>query len=61
MVVSVPATISTSAWRGLARNGNIPQRSMSFLEVAADIISMAQQASPDSSGQRLLARIRSRT
>ena len=60
-VVQVPATISTSAWRGEARNGNIPQRSMSFLLVAADIISIAQQASPDRSGHRLLARIRSRT
>ena len=60
-VVSVPATISTSACRGLARNGNMPQRSMSFLEVAADIISIAQQARPESNGHRLFARIRSRT
>ena len=60
-VVSVPATISTSAWRGLARNGNMPQRSMSFFDVAADIISIAQQARPDSSGHRLFIRIRSRT
>ncbi len=37
----------------------MPQRSMSFLDVAADIISIAQQASPDSSGQRLFIRIRS--
>src|SRR3990170_673919 len=55
-VVSVPATMSTSAWRGDARNGNMPQRSMSFLDVADDIISMAQQARPERSGQRLLAR-----
>ena len=61
LVVSVPATMSTSAWRGLARNGNMPQRSMSFLDVAADIISMAQQARPDRSGHRLFMRMRSRT
>jgi hypothetical protein len=60
-VVRVPATIRTSAWRGLARNGNMPQRSMSFLEVAADIISMAQQARPDRRGHRLFMRMRSRT
>ena len=60
-VVSVPATMSTSAWRGLARNGNMPQRSMSLREVADDIISKAQQASPDRSGQRLFIRMRSRT
>ena len=60
-VVSVPATMSTSAWRGLARNGNMPQRSMSFFDVAVDIISMAQQASPDRSGHRLFIRMRSRT
>ena len=59
LVVRVPATISTSAWRGEARNGNMPQRSMSFLDVAADIISKAQQARPESSGQRLFMRIRS--
>src|SRR4026207_2459608 len=60
LVVSVPATISTSAWRGLARNGNMLKRSMSFHGVAADIISIAQHASPDVNGQRLLSRIRSR-
>jgi len=60
-VVSVPATMSTSAWRGEARNGNIPQRSMSWRLVAVDIISIAQQARPERSGQRLFIRIRSRT
>jgi hypothetical protein len=54
------ATMRTSAWRGLARNGNHPKRSMSFLLVAAEIISIAQQARPDSSGHRLLTRMRSR-
>ena len=39
----------------------MPQRSMSFFDVAADIISIAQQARPDSSGHRLFIRIRSRT
>jgi hypothetical protein len=34
---------------------------MSFFEVAAAIISMAQQATPDRSGHRLFIRIRSRT
>src|SRR5918995_2017900 len=61
LVVSVPATIRTSAWRGLARNGNMPHRSMSFLDVAADIISIAQHARPDSRGHRLFIRIRSVT
>src|SRR6187200_3538504 len=61
LVVRVPATIRTSAWRGLARNGNMLKRSMSLTDVADDIISIAQQASPDSSGQRLLSRIRSST
>src|SRR5215203_6545699 len=60
-VVRVPATISTSACRGEARNGNMPQRSMSLREVAADIISMAQQARPDRSGHRLFIRMRSRS
>ena len=57
LVVSVPATMSTSACRGLARKGNMLKRSMSLTLVAADIISMAQQARPDRSGQRLLARM----
>ena len=60
LVVSVPATISTSAWRGLARNGNIPNRSMSFTLVAVLIISIAQHDRPDSSGHSELARMRSR-
>jgi len=34
---------------------------MSLRDVAADIISIAQQARPDRSGHRLFARIRSRT
>jgi hypothetical protein len=34
---------------------------MSFFEVAVDIISMAQQARPESSGHRLFMRMRSRT
>src|SRR4029078_13510925 len=58
LVVKVPATIRTAACRGLARNGNMLKRSMSLTLVAADIISIAQHARPDSSGQRLLSRIR---
>jgi hypothetical protein len=34
---------------------------MSFLLVAAEIISMAQQGRPESNGQKLFARMRSRT
>ena len=59
-VVSVPATMSTSACRGLARNGNMPKRSMSFTLVAVLIISMAQQLRPERSGHSEFARIRSR-
>src|SRR6187200_2938450 len=61
LVVSVPATMSTSAWRGLARKGNMLKRSMSLIGVAELIISIAQHARPDVSGHRLFRRIRSRT
>src|SRR5687768_15410085 len=61
LVVSVPDTISTSAWRGLARNGNIPKRSMALTLVAVLIISMAQHERPERSGHSEFARIRSRT
>src|SRR4029078_7838185 len=53
LVVRVPATMSTSDCRGAARNGNMLKRSMSLTLVAADIISIAQQARPDSRGHRL--------
>src|SRR5919106_4387503 len=42
-VVSVPATISTSACRGEARNGNIPNRSMSLTLVAGEVTLLAPQ------------------
>lgn len=46
LLVSVPATIIQSAWRGLARN-TTPKRSMSYRGAAICIISTAQQASPN--------------
>jgi hypothetical protein len=61
LVVQVPATMSTSACRGLARNGKNPKRSMSCLLVAAEIMSMAQHANPESNGHRLFTRMRSST
>ena len=45
-----PETISRSAWRGEARNASIPKRAMSYREETIDIISIAQQASPNVSG-----------
>mmetsp|Transcript_97003 Transcript_97003/g.259138 ORF Transcript_97003/g.259138 Transcript_97003/m.259138 type:complete len:166 (+) Transcript_97003:232-729(+) len=50
LLVNVPATIMTSDWRGEARK-TIPNRSMSYREAAACIISTAQQASPNVMGQ----------
>src|SRR3990172_7412109 len=50
-LVTVPATISRSAWRGDARNTSAPNREMSNREADAAIISMAQQASPKPIGQ----------
>src|SRR3546814_5429511 len=58
LVVRVPATIRTSAWRGEARKGNIPNRSTSLTLVAVLIISLAQHDRPDRSGHRELARMR---
>src|SRR4029078_2063375 len=56
LVVRGPATMSTTACRGLAPNTHMFKRSMSLTLVAADIISMAQQARPDRSGHRLFMR-----
>src|SRR5580704_6789127 len=47
-----PATIIRSAWRGEGRKTSAPKRATSKREAAMDIISMAQQASPNPSGQR---------
>lgn len=49
--VTVPATIMRSDWRGLGRKTSAPKRAMSKREVLAAIISMAQQARPNVSGQ----------
>src|SRR5690625_1026867 len=51
---SRPATIITSAWRGLARNTSEPKRARSCRVSVDAIISMAQQARPNVTGQRLL-------
>jgi hypothetical protein len=48
----VPATIIRSDWRGPGRNTSAPKRAISNREVDAVIISMAQQAKPNVSGQR---------
>jgi hypothetical protein len=48
LLVSVPATIMTSDWRGEER-GAKPKRSMSYRGIDTCIISIAQQASPNSS------------
>ncbi len=51
-MVTVPATIMRSAWRGEARKTSIPKRAMSYRAAAATIISRAQQASPNPAGHR---------
>src|SRR3990170_9155811 len=48
--VTVPDTISTSACRGEG-HGTIPKRSRSWCDMYVAIISIAQQASPNVSGQ----------
>lgn len=50
LLVSVPATIIKSAWRGLALKIT-PKRSKSYRLTVACIISTAQHASPNVSGQ----------
>src|SRR5215213_7958813 len=50
LVVTVPETIITSAWRGEGRNTSDPKREISQRAVPTAIISMAQQASPKVSG-----------
>src|SRR6185437_6429247 len=49
---TVPATIIKSDCRGEPRNTPAPNRSISYREETAAIISMAQQASPKVIGQR---------
>src|SRR5688572_1895157 len=48
---TLPETIITSAWRGLARNTSEPKRARSLRDDVAFIISIAQQASPKVAGQ----------
>ena len=50
-MVTVPDTIMRSACRGEARKISEPNRAMSYREAAVQIISMAQQASPNCKGQ----------
>src|SRR3989304_9395604 len=50
LMVTVPETIMRSEWRGEA-NGTIPRRSTSKREANVAIISMAQQARPNVTGQ----------
>ena len=50
LMVTVPETIIRSEWRGEAQ-GTIPKRSTSKREAKVAIISMAQQASPNVTGQ----------
>src|SRR4051812_15105592 len=54
--VTVPETISRSAWRGDGRNTSDPKRAMSKRAIEAAIISIAQQARPNCSGQTDLLR-----
>src|SRR5580765_6388037 len=51
-----PATIMRSAWRGLPRNTSAPKRETSKRGPAIAIISIAQHASPKPSGQMAFAR-----
>jgi hypothetical protein len=50
-LVTVPATIIKSACRGEGRNTSAPNRAMSKRAMEVAIISMAQQARPNCSGQ----------
>ncbi len=49
--VTVPATIIRSDWRGDGRNTSAPNRAMSKRDVVDAIISIAQHARPNVSGQ----------
>src|SRR3989454_2222010 len=50
LIVTVPETIMRSEWRGDA-HGTIPKRSTSNRDANVAIISIAQQASPNVTGQ----------
>src|ERR1700694_3477524 len=59
--VTVPATIMRSAWRGDGRKTSAPNRAISNREVVDEIISIAQHASPNVSGQMALFRAQLKT
>src|SRR5215831_8280626 len=46
-----PATIIRSDWRGLPRKTSAPKRAMSYRDALIDIISIAQHARPNVTGQ----------
>ena len=56
MIDTRPERMIRSAWRGEARNASNPNRAMSTREATIDIISIAQQASPNVSGKNELPR-----
>jgi hypothetical protein len=51
LLTMVPAMMITSACRGVARATSNPNLDQSYLAAAVDIISMAQQLVPKTSGQ----------
>src|SRR3954462_4518492 len=53
VLVTVPETIMTSAWRGEPRNTSAPNRAMSNRLEAVQIISIAQHARPKPRGHKL--------
>jgi hypothetical protein len=57
----VPATIIKSAWRGDGLKTSAPKRAISNREVVEAIISMAQHAKPNVSGQIALLRAQLKT
>src|SRR4030095_3130314 len=54
LLTMVPAIIITSAWRGVARATSNPNLLQSYFAEAVDIISMAQQLVPKTSGHNEL-------
>src|SRR5664279_689191 len=56
LLVMVPRISIMSLWRGLKRMASAPKRARSYLEAAMLMNSMAQQAVPKGSGQRLFLR-----
>ena len=56
LIETRPERISRSAWRGEARKASKPKRAMSSRAPTIDIISIAQQASPNVAGKSELPR-----